>query len=526
LQKVNNTLLNYAYSSEACKVYTTMTVTADVVKSLRAVVGLDNVLTDVEDLYVYSFEHIFRKQQYPTVKAIAKTQSQNQINKIQKLAKEQNFTTILRSKGNKKPVNSEIVLIDDLKPQEETTAKEVSENIEEIHRAGHGTFRNFALALQTIFQTKLSSRCQECQSCSGYCTVAPSFNHTETWSSKGRTLLMKALAEGQLSPSKKLVDILYTCSTCGLCFAQCLQDLEIDKAVRATRHQLVEKGLTPQLFVQTAKNIAETGDPSGTSKSRRLQWTKTLPLKRNLPQKAEVLYWVGCTVATRTPNTARAVANILNHADVEFTMLGEKEGCCNYVLLAAGLWNEAKNNALTLLERVKATNAEILVTPCAGCYYTFAQLYPQVLDVRMPLEVLHTSQLVEQLIWKGTIEPKELNVKVTYHDPCSLGRHCGVYEPPRKVLKAIPKLKLVETPLSRSRARCCGAGGGLWSYNNEVSMNSASTRLIEDVAPLDIDLMTTCCPACHMNLRYTAAKKSISVEIYDVMEVVERSVFS
>jgi len=245
-----------------------------------------------------------------------------------------------------------------------------------------------------------------------------------------------------------------------------------------------------------------------------------------LPKTAEVLYWVGCTTATRSPNVAKSVANILNHARVNFTTLGEKEGCCGYVLLKTGLWNEAKKNASLVLEKVKATNAEILVTPCAGCYYTFTELYPQILDVRMPIEVVHTSQLVEQLIKEGMIEPKEVNVRVTYHDPCSLGRHCGVYESPRNVLKSIPELELVEMPLSRSRSRCCGAGGGLWSYNTEVSMNSAFTRLEKDVVPLNVSLLTTCCPACYMNLRYTAIKRSIPVKICDVMEVVERSMLS
>ena len=152
-----------------------MSISTSVVKSLQKIVGSDSVLTDVEDLYVYSFEHIFRKQQYPTVKAVVKTQSDNEIKKITQLANKENFTVILRSEGSRGLNGSEVVLIDDLKPpdlkpQKETTAKEVTENIEEIHRAGHGTFRNFALALQTIFQTKPSSRCQECQSCSGYCS--------------------------------------------------------------------------------------------------------------------------------------------------------------------------------------------------------------------------------------------------------------------------------------------------------------------------------------------------------------------
>jgi len=511
-----------------------MTLQPSVVNALKQIVGSTNVLTDPEDLYAYSFEYFFRERYYPPISAVARTSSSEEIRKITHLAEKEGFRIIRRGERNAGKVSefnmTEIVLLDDakppeLKPLEEVKLESTTEFIKEIHRAGHGTFRNFAFALRALFSDRITSQCDECKTCSGYCTVSPSFNDIETWSSKGRILLIKGISNGDLALSKKLVDIIYTCTTCGLCFAQCAPDLQVHEVITTTRHQIAEKGLIPQIFNLTAKNIFETGDPSGMPPKRRSLWMNQMP---NLtpPKTAEVLYWVGCTTATRSPNVAKASANILNRVKINFTTLGAKEGCCGYVLLKTGLWSEAKNNASMLLEKVKATNAKTLVTPCAGCYYTFTKLYPQILDVRMPLEVLHTSQLVERLIREGTIEPKELNVKVTYHDPCSLGRHCGVYESPRNVLKSIPKLELVEMPLSRSRSRCCGAGGGLWSYNTEVSMNSASTRLIKDVVPLDVDLMTTCCPACYMNFRYTTIKRSIPVKICDVMEVVERSMLS
>lgn len=511
-----------------------MTIRNDVIETLQKIVGSKNVLTDLEDLYVYSFEHIFREPHYLPISAVVRTTSSKEIRKVTHLAEKEGFWIIRRGEHNAGKVSesnkTEILLLDDAKPPdlkrlEEIDLESTTEFIKEIHRAGHGTFRNFAFALKALFSDRLTPRCQECKICSGYCTVSPSFNDIETWSSKGRTLLVKGLSNRDLALSKKLIDIIYTCSTCGLCFAQCTPDLHVHEAITAARHQIAEKGLIPQIFNLTAKNIFETGDPSGMPPKRRLSWMNQIP-NLTLPKTAEALYWVGCTTAIRSPNVAKVVAKILNHAKVNFTTLGENEGCCGYVLLKTGLWNEAKNNASTLLEKVKATNAKILVTPCAGCYYTFTNLYPQILDIRMPLEVLHTSQLVEQLIKEGTIEPKELNVKVTYHDPCSLGRHCGVYESPRNVLKAIPKLELVEMPLNRSRARCCGAGGGLWSYNTEVSMNSAFTRLAKDVVPLDVNLMATCCPACYMNFRYTAIKRSIPVKVCDVMDVVEKSIAS
>ncbi len=500
-----------------------------IVEDLRQIVGQKNVLTDIEDLYVYSHEQVFRKRQYSKLNLIVRVDFSEQAQQVMKLARKKDFTVIRRSAGKVEAfgsARSPIVLLDDAVPpklkilsMEEQGLKE--EYTKEIHRAGHGTFRNFALALKTLFMEMPASKCLECTTCSGYCTVTPSFNGVETWSSKGRALLIRGFSGGELQPSTKLIDVLYTCSLCGLCFAECFEDTQVRKAILDARRRLAEKGLAPALFTVTAKNILKTGDVGGTPTARRLAWMRNLAIKPL--ERADVLYWVGCVVATRTPNTAKAVANVLGKAEVDFTLLGEKEGCCGYVLLASGLWNEAKDVALRVVERVKETGARVLVTSCAGCYYTFAKLYPEVLNVEMPCEVMHTSQFAHGLIKDGQLELEGLNLKVTYHDPCSLGRHSDVFEEPRDVLKAVPDLRLVEMPLSRRRARCCGAGGGLWSFNYRVSVDSAYVRLASDVVPLGVDALATACPTCHVNLRHASVKKSLGIKIYDIMEILAKS---
>jgi Fe-S oxidoreductase len=127
---------------------------------------------------------------------------------------------------------------------------------------------------------------------------------------------------------------------------------------------------------------------------------------------------------------------------------------------------------------------------------------------------------VESLIKSGKLELKSLNFPVSYHDPCSLGRHSRVFDAPRNVLKAIPDLELVEMPLNRQLARCCGGGGGLWSFNHQVSMNSALDRL-KDLQTLEVDVLTTACPLCQMNFHYTSVRKSIPIKLYDITEMVE-----
>ena len=503
----------------------------DVLQNLREIVEPANVLTDVEDLYVYSYEHLFRKQRYPRLDVVVRVSSDEQTQRVMELAKKKGVAIIRRSTGKIeafKAAQSPVVLLDDVSSpklevsgESEEREKQMAEYTQEIYRAGHGTFRNFALALKTLFMKMPASRCLECTTCSGYCTVTPSFNGVETWSSKGRALLIRGFSGGELQPSKKLVDVLYTCSLCGLCFAQCFEETQIRKAIMDARRHLAEKGLAPELFNATAKNIMETGDVAGTPTEKRLAWMRGLRFKPR--EKADVLYWVGCVVATRTPNTARAVTNILSRAEVDFTLLGEREGCCGYVLFASGLWDKAKDVAAQVIKRVRETKAKALVTSCAGCYYTFAKLYPEVLNVEMPCEVFHTSQFVYNLIKNGQLDLGRINLKVTYHDPCSLGRHSNVFDEPRDVLKAVPNLQLVEMPLNRRRARCCGAGGGLWSFNYQVSVNSAYVRLSKDVVPLGVDTLATACPTCHVNLRHASVKRSLGIKIYDIMEIIAKS---
>lgn len=494
-----------------------------VIEQLRKIVKTEQIQTNQEDLYVYSFGKLF-EDQTPKPDIVIKTHSSKETKKILELARNEGFTAVKRGElTNQHGATELLVLLDNVStPQLGKDPEEIgntTEILKETRWKGQGTPRNLVLALKSLFLERNLAKCQDCRTCSGYCTVASSFGGVETWSSKGRTLMIRGLQNGELPLSKKVVDILYTCTECGLCFAQCFEDLEVNEAVLATRRQIVEKGLVPEVFHVTAKNILETGDPGAVSVERKTSWMKDSSIQ-TLPRKAEVLYWVGCMVAGRTPKTATAFFKILNHAGVDFTMLKEREGCCGYVLLSTGLWDEAKKAAREVLSKIEEIGVETLVTPCAGCYYTFTKLYPEMLEISLPCEILHSSQFMEDLIKNGNLELKSLDLEVSYHDPCSLGRHSGVFDAPRNVLEAIPGLTLFEMPLKRQLARCCGGGGGLWSFNHRVSMDSAYLRL-EDLKPLEVDVLTTACPLCQMNFRYTAVRRSIPIKVCDITEMVE-----
>jgi len=506
-----------------------------IIEQLQRVLKESQILTDLEDRYVYSFEKVFLDQAYLKPDIVVRVTSLKEENDIKELPEENNAVIIRRGENLSPIINKSsktLILLDDVKiPSLKRCTEKIGEknenikNVHELHIKGYGTYRNLALAVQNLFFGKILSECQQCITCSGYCTTAPSFNGIETWSSKGRMLIARGIMNGDLTFSGKVVDILYTCTKCGLCFAQCFQDLEFHEAILYLRHKIAEQNLVPQVFHTAANNIIKHGDPSAKTADRRLSRVKNISYL-NLPIIADTLYWVGCTVATRTPKTVEAFYNILNRLNVDFTMLGKKEGCCGYILLSSGLWEEAKKVANEAIDKVKKTKAKTLITPCAGCYYTFTRLYPEILDVNIPCEILHTSQYIEKMLKKEKIKLNPLNIDITYHDPCSLGRHCKVYDAPRNVLKAIPNLKLIEMPLNRSCARCCGGGGGLWSFKNQISIESAYTRLKEDVFRLNVNALTTACPLCQTNFRFASRMNSIpkkQIKIYDITELIESS---
>ena len=300
--------------------------------NVKETVGAENVLTDPEDILVYSFEHFFRERKYTNLAAVVRATNEEEL-KIEEFAQNKGFVVVRRS-GWKQEASEQsraaVVLLDDtIQPELKILSKDerkecLSEHQEELEKAGHGSFRNFAFALKSFFSGLPAQKCLDCKVCSGYCTVASSFKGVETWSSKGRTLLTRALSNGELQPSPKLVDVLYTCSLCGLCFADCFDSTQVRKAIMDARHSLVKNQHTPELFAATAKNILEVGDPSGMPPSKRVTWTERVPQKGVFPKKADILYWAGCVGSTRTPNVAAALANVLNRAEAEFTFLGER----------------------------------------------------------------------------------------------------------------------------------------------------------------------------------------------------------
>jgi Fe-S oxidoreductase len=220
-------------------------------------------------------------------------------------------------------------------------------------------------------------------------------------------------------------------------------------------------------------------------------------------------------------NIARATALVVDKIGGGFRVL-EEEPCCGEPLVALGLMDEAAESAEKAVEALRSavtSGVTRIVTSCAGCYNTFTHSYPETLGKAIEgVEIMHLAQYL------GQISDKKLELEepltITYHDPCSLGRHAGVYDAPREVLQSIEGLELKEMDPSREETMCCGGGGGVWSVNRKLAMEMASNKLEKSMRGLEADAIVTSCPMCYNNFRYTLKRGKSPMRVYELSEIV------
>lgn len=316
-------------------------------------------------------------------------------------------------------------------------------------------------------------------------------------------------------------ETLLACTTCGLCEDKCPIYIEHIKRIVDMRRSLVcvDEGYPPE--IQTVfKNIAEVGNPWGLSFGEEYYLAKEphAPLLSEKKQ-TDILYWVGCygSYEARNKKVSKVMLKLLEKAGVDYAILGSEEQCCGGSVRRLGNENLFQQLAHENIKTLSQYEFKTIVTPCPHCYNTLKNEYPQ---LGGHYQVIHHSEYILELIKARQIEPKGVNqLKVTYHDPCYLGRYNSIYDAPRDVLTSIPGLELVEMKNNRSKAFCCGAGGGrIWL--EDIKVHTINNLLIKKALRTEADILVSACSLCLTTLTEGISCMDYDLKNQDIAEIV------
>lgn len=309
---------------------------------------------------------------------------------------------------------------------------------------------------------------------------------------------------------------IWRCTTCGKCTQQCprgVKQIEIGVSLRrvASEYEVFPASVRS---ARTARaSLISEGNPLQGERKKRADWAKDLSVK-TYTEGMEALYFVGCYLSydPRMKKVATATVNILNKAGVKFGILGDKENCCGESIRKTGSEEVFKNLARENIKTFIDNGVRKIIVSSPHCYHTFKNEYPEFM---VNFEVIYISQYLLELINDGRLElTKEYEKKVTYHDPCYLGRHNDIYDEPRETLKKIPGLELVEMSDSRKNSLCCGGGGGRIWMDTPKEERFSDLRL-EQADEVGAQVLVTSCPYCITNFE----ESRLNMEYEDILEI-------
>jgi Fe-S oxidoreductase len=387
--------------------------------------------------------------------------------------------------------------------------------------------------IQTTVAQAAEDEYLHCIRCGLCLSVCPLYRLTlnETDSPRARVALLRAVREELVErPTAETAALFFRCVLCGACTFACPSGVTVDRVLELTRGEMADLGLAPEPLVALGDRIAEGHNISGEPNENRLMWADNLPF---LPtgvgkEQAEVVYFVGCVSAMfpRSYSVAQSFVELLEKADVDYGLLGEKEWCCGYPQAISGEPDRARETMRHNLEAVRALRPKTLVTTCPSCYHFWKHTYPVALEEDLEseglgFEVVHATEFLADLLEAGRIPLRDdlREQVVTYHDPCDLGRKSGVFDAPRRIIAQLPAVTLVEMPENREGSHCCGGGGNLESFDPDLS-GAIAARRIQQAAETGAKTVLSACQQCERTLLTAARSERIRVRAKDIVEAV------
>jgi Fe-S oxidoreductase len=371
----------------------------------------------------------------------------------------------------------------------------------------------------------------------------------DSYGAFGKMRIGTAVAEGRIQWTPKLLEIIYADPLCGACDVGCKRnlDLEIELTLEALRIKAVKDGAGPMpVHKKMAQNIATNHNQFGAPHANRKKWV-TSDIK--VAQKADLLYFVGCSASYTNPEIAKATAKILNASGTPFMIMPD-EWCCGNTLYSVGMIDEARGLAKRNVDAVKKTGATTLLTSCAEGYRMWKVDYPKMLNMAtsdLGFRIIHLVEFADDMVKKGSLKlTNPVDLRLTYHDSCSISRLCdpwtpwkgergwmgtvspplqrrrgkqGLYGQPRNILSSIPGVKLVEMARTRENAYCCGAGRGAREAFPELASFSAKHRL-EEVREVGAEALVSACPWCKDNFARAVKESGDNIKVMDISELI------
>ncbi|MDD5313417.1 MAG: (Fe-S)-binding protein [Dehalococcoidia bacterium] len=375
------------------------------------------------------------------------------------------------------------------------------------------------------YQTQIH-RCFRC----GYCKFptdysalnCPSYNRFrfDTYSTGGRLWLTYAWLKGDIPWSEHLAEILYACTTCKNCVEQCPMKFapEIVDWIIEARSDMVEQGKIPLRVKRFLESVYNYGNPLKKTNKERLPWIKSL---KKYEKGTEYLLYLGCLASydEGTKDMVTSLVKMLDKAGISYGVMGDDEQCCGNEVYAMGEMDLFKELAGKNIDKFRQLGVKSVITICPHGYNIMKNQYQ---GMGYKFEVLHYSQALAKIA--DDMKPKKTGngVKITYHDPCYLGRHNKLYETPRKALKG---LELVEMPRNRKDAFCCGGGSGNFITDYLAGGNDSPARVrVREAAATGAGVLAVACPGCLLMLKEAVKTEDLDekLQVMDIASVMGR----
>ena len=377
--------------------------------------------------------------------------------------------------------------------------------------------------------------CTNCRLCAGICPAVSASQDGQLSGAyrldvlrrivRRRTGLFRhifRLREPTTEELKRFSETVYRCTLCGNCQAVCPVGLSLRDLWLSLRSDLVGSDAYPEKVDMIRDNLDESHNVFGEENDERAEWVEDLrdpPDHGYLKEEAEVVYFTGC-VASFFPLAQKIpmdMTGLLEAGQVDFTLLGEEEWCCGFPLLGAGHGASLDPIIEHNLAAVREKGAKRVVFACPGCFNMWQEHYPK------EFEIVHSTQFLLEMIRDGRLPLKQVPLKVTYHDPCDLGRASHVFEAPREVISTIPGVALVELNRNRENCLCCGGGGNLEMIDAGLSGNIAGQKIAE-VLETGAQAVVTACQQCVRTMTAYVKRNKIELEVMDISALLHRAI--